>query len=206
MEGEARYLLVGCGVLEKEMTYLIKKNKWPLDSIFLDATLHADIDKLAETLSNVLNEHAKEDLIVFYGECHPCMEEITRKANAVRVDAQNCMEMILGRERFRMEVEQRAFFLLEALILCWDDAIKMAFGENLRIAREIFQSEQDYFLYIKTPCSGDVMLRAEVISRCLGLPLRSMEVSLDQLEAAVSDAIAKKRGERNDGRRGKNGR
>ena len=47
---ENRLLLLGCGILRKETRLLIEKNRWPMDTMFLDsALLGAVSQKLKET-------------------------------------------------------------------------------------------------------------------------------------------------------------
>jgi len=71
-----RCLLIGCGILKKEVKLLIEKNGWPLDTFFLDSALHIDFDKLSKSLASALARHSGRDIIVFYGSCHPLMEKM----------------------------------------------------------------------------------------------------------------------------------
>ncbi|MFA7405649.1 MAG: DUF1638 domain-containing protein, partial [Pelobacteraceae bacterium] len=104
-------LLLGCGILHKEIRFLIEKNSWQLETHFLDSALHIDFDKLSLALKSALDHYAGREMTVFYGACHPQMETILHAAGAFRTEGQNCAEMLLGPERFAAELEQGAFFL-----------------------------------------------------------------------------------------------
>ena len=182
-------LLLGCGILHKELRFLIQKNSWPVETFFLDSALHIDFDKLYLALTSALQQHAGRDVIVFYGACHPLMEQILASAGRFRTTGQNCVEMLLGAELFTRELEQGAFFLLEDWARRWERIVTATFGTNREVIREIYQGDRAYLLCISTPCSADFRAEAEQAGRLVGLPLRWLAVSLDQLETVLQDAI-----------------
>jgi len=184
--------LLGCGILQREIRFLIGKNGWPLATHFLDSSLHIDFDKLSLTLTSALKQHEEHDVIVFYGACHPLMEQILDEADTFRTEGQNCVEMLLGRELFCRELEKGAFFLLEEWAMHWGKIITASFGTNREVIREIFRGDRQYLLCISTPCSRDFKAEAEDAGRLVGLPLRWLDVTLDHLEALLEKAINRK--------------
>lgn len=178
-------LLLGCGILAREVRYLIEKNGWALDTDFLDASLHVDFAALESALQGGLARHAGRDMVVFYGSCHPRMEQMLQAAHTVRTPGQNCVEMLLGRERFMQELTQGAFFLLEDWALRWDAAIGKTFGDKPDVVREIFQLSNRYLLCLRTPCSGDFEQAAVDVSTQVGLPIRWLDVGLEHLEVVL---------------------
>jgi len=182
-------LLLGCGILRKEIRFLIEKNGWPLETHFLDSSLHINFDKLSLALTTALKQHAGREIIVFYGACHPLMESILNTAGTYRTVGQNCVEMLLGAERFTRELEQGAFFLLEEWAEHWEQIVTATFGSNRKVIQEMYQGDRGYLLRVSTPCSGDFTAAAEAASRLVGLPLRSTETSLDHLETVLQEAI-----------------
>ena len=183
-------MLLGCGILGKEILYLIRKNDWPIKTDFLDSALHVDFEALEEALQNGLKRNQDYDIKVFYGCCHPYMDRILSDAHALRAKGQNCLEMLLGRELFMTELSDGAFFLLEDWALRWDAVVGKTFGGNPDVVREIFQLSSKSILCIKTPCSGDFEAAAQSISAKTGLPLRWMDTNLDALETVLRDLIA----------------
>ena len=178
-------LLLGCGILWKEVEYLIRKNHWNIETEFLDSGLHVDFEALAEALQTALDRHSGRKVSVFYGCCHPHMEQILEDANSSRTKGQNCIEMLLGPDKFMEELSNGAFFLLEDWALRWDDAIGKTFGTNPDVVKEIFQLSSKYILAIRTPCSGDFSRKANDVSLKTGLPLRWIDQPLDFLERVI---------------------
>ena len=194
-ESTQNRLLLGCGILHKEIAFLIEKNGWSLDTDFLDSSLHVNFEKLAHELQSGLIRNRGRDIVVFYGCCHPRIEKILETAQTHRTEGQNCVEMLLGREKFMQELTDGAFFLLEDWALRWDDAIGKTFGNKPEVVREIFQLSSKSLLCLRTPCSGDFEQAAVEVSGKVGLPLRWMDVTLDHLEGVLREAIER----RNDG-------
>jgi len=192
-----KQLLIGCGILRKEITWLINKNRWPLDTVFLDSSLHIDFEKLDKGLTSKLKKHSNRDVIVFYGECHPLMDNIIEDFNVMRSKGQNCVDMLLGNEVFTRELSNGAYFLLEDWALRWDSICSKTFGENHEVTRQIFQDDRKYMLGLKTPCSGNFTTEAEIAAQQIGLPFRWMEVGLDNLEATLFLLLEQKGSKKN---------
>ena len=95
-----RVLLGGCGILRQELRALIAKNGWPVDTIFLDSALHCDLDRLGKGLRGTLARQSGRRTVVFYGACHPQIDAMLDEAATFRTEGQNCVEMLLGHERF----------------------------------------------------------------------------------------------------------
>jgi len=185
-----RPTVIGCGILHKEVNFLIRKNDWPLDTCFLDSTLHNNLSLLSESLEKAIIEKKKQDLFILYGACHPLMDRILERHHIFRTEGQNCIEMLLGVELFRSEVERGAFFLLEDWATHWSEVMKTAYG-NARpeVIREIFVSDRKYFLGVRTPCSGDFQSPALDISIDFDVPLRWIDIDLDHFESVLKKAV-----------------
>jgi hypothetical protein len=184
--------MVGCGILQKEIQFLIKKNGWPIETFFLDSSLHIDFDRLSRGLKSVLDRHSGRDLFVFYGACHPLMEHILDSCNTTRTQGQNCVEMLLGKECFTHELEQGAFFLLEEWAWRWAEIVRATFGPNPDVIREIYGGDRKFLLCVRTPCSGDFSAEAEAAGKLVGLPLRWMDAPLDHLETILREAVSRR--------------
>ncbi len=189
---QEKLLLTGCGILKAEVEFLRRKNHWEFDTDFLPSSLHIDFKALQTQLGCALECHSQRDTLVFYGACHPLMEKILDNYHTIRTEGQNCVEMLLGRERFMAELAQGAFFLLEDWALHWDTVIVKTFGDRPKVIREIFQQAHKYLLCINTPCSHDFSAEAEAAGKMVGLPVKSVSVSLDFLETTLQNLLAHK--------------
>ncbi len=184
--------LVGCGILKKEVGYLIAKNNWPLTTDFLPASLHIDLKSLACSLQAGLARHAHEQTIVFYGACHPGMDSMLDDSHTLRTSGQNCIEMLLGAEEFNKELAKGAFFLLDDWAHNWDAVIAKTFGSNITVIRDIFHEQHRYLLCLRTPQSDDFSREAAHIGAMLDLPVQWRDVTLDHLECVLQTAIRRK--------------
>jgi hypothetical protein len=189
-------VMVGCGILHKEVDYLIGKNGWQVETRFLDSALHNYLGKLSDQLDAALasDESEGRETVVFYGCCHPRIDDILTRHHTLRTQGQNCIVMLLGYELFMRELEKGAYFLLEDWALTWEPMITQAFGTNLAVVREIFHSSHKYIVAIRTPCSGEFTAAAEAAAAFVDLPLIWLDADLAHLEAVLGEAIGRKQG------------
>jgi hypothetical protein len=189
--------LVGCSILHKEVDFLVKKNGWNIETHFLVSSLHNYLNKLGIELNAALDSEEKRGVksIVFYGACHPRMEDILTQHCTVRTEGQNCIVMLLGYEKFMEELGKGAYFLLEDWALTWEPMITEAFGKNIEVVREIFHSSHKYMVAVRTPTSTDFTAAAEAAARFVDLPLVWVNASLDHLESILADTIARQQSE-----------
>lgn len=192
--------LIGCGILRKEMDYLIEKNGWQLETRYLHSALHNYFDRLHQELDKELTaaEQDGKQTVVFYGACHPRMDQLLETHHTGRTHGQNCIVMLLGYERFMEELGKGTYFLLEDWALTWEPMITEAFGTNLAVVREIFHGSHTRIAAIRTPCSTDFTAAAEAAARFIDLPLVWLDADLAHLEAVLAEAIAEQAGQGSD--------
>ena len=184
-------LILGCGIFRKEVAWLIRKNGWTVETSFLDSALHNNLNKLGRGLTGSLAKRADRDVIVFYGCCHPLIDRMVADGHrhARRVHGQNCIDILLGRERFDRELEAGAYFLLEDWANRWDEITGEIFGSNRDVIREIFRGDRTHLLALRTPCSEDFTAAAERAAEVVGLPVKFEDVGLDHLETVLRTEI-----------------
>jgi hypothetical protein len=184
--------LVGCGILSREIRSLAEKNHWPLRCRFLDSALHCDLERLERTLTAELAGGSPGGTVVFYGCCHPRMDQLLRAAGTFRTEGQNCLSMLLGEERFAQELERGAFFLLEGWAYRWERIVARSLGtDDPHIIQDIFRGDRKFLLGVRTPCSRDFGDAAEAAARFVGLPLAWADTGLEHLERVLAGAVAR---------------
>ena len=181
--------LIACGILQKEINVLISKNSWPVSPVYLPSGLHVDFAKLQHSLQKCLKHYGDQPRVVFYGACHPLMDQILGAANTIRTPGQNCVDIYLGSDLFSHELAEGAFFLFEDWALHWDDIVGGKQGLTPAVMRDIFLSAHTRLLAIRTPCSGDFTTQAGEISRRTALELRWIDVGLEHLERTLGTVI-----------------
>lgn len=194
VESDKPLTLVGCGILRKEIDYLVQRNGWHIETQFLHSALHNYFDRLANELNATLqqDENNGKDTVVFYGACHPQMDGILQRHHTLRTEGQNCIVMLLGYPLFMEELGKGAYFLLEDWAMTWEPMITEVFGKNAAVVREIFHSSHKYMLAIRTPCSSDFQKAAELAAQFVDLPLQWLDADLEHLQTVLADAIARK--------------
>ncbi len=184
-------LIIGCGILQKEIRYLVAKNDWQPRLSFLPSGLHVDFDKLQNSLEKCLQRHREESAIVFYGACHPRMDQILDNVRVIRTPGQNCVDIYLGHELFCRELERGAFFLFEDWALNWKEIVGEIMPGDPEIMRSIFCGAHKYLLAIRTPCSGDFSAEAAAVSKMTALELRWVDIGLGHLEATLAETLSR---------------
>lgn len=192
---EIRQVLIGCGIFKKEINWLVNENNWQVDTFFLDSSLHFDFDQLYNCLSGAVIRCSSQSPVVFYGCCHPYMDNLMNELNTVRTKGQNCIEMLLGHDLFMKELSNGAYFLLEDWALSWSLIVTKTFGDNMEVTKQIFQGDRKYILGIKTPCCNDFTQEAELAAQSVGLPLYWIDVGLGYLKSVIFSAIQQKNGQ-----------
>lgn len=185
----AAELIIGCGILKKEIRFLVEKNGWRQEMVFLPSGLHVDFNKLRNSLEKCLQLHGGEPAIVFYGACHPLMDQILETAGVIRTPGQNCIDIFLGHETFVRELEQGAFFLFEDWALHWMGIVGAVMPGDPEIMRSIFLGAHKYLLAIRTPCSGDFSAAAEAVRDMTSLELRWIDAGLEHLEENLAETL-----------------
>lgn len=189
-----KLLVIGCGILKNEVQFLVQQNKWNVDSIFLDSTHHCDFSKLAGGLNDEIKKHKDRDMFILYGACHPIMDQMLNKAGTFRVEGQNCIEMLLGKDLFMEKLLEGCFFLLEDWAVRWEYLLSKTYPRcRPEIMKEIFNMDRKFILALRTPCSGDFSLQAQNAAKQMQVPLKWMDVSLDHFEGLMENAIKKKK-------------
>jgi len=96
--------------MRKEIEKLIGEKRLDVDIVFLDAGLHVVYAELEKALTSTLKKHAdraSEGIIVVYGDmCHYGIKRIIKQySNAVKVDALNCIDCLLGGHQKLLEAD-----------------------------------------------------------------------------------------------------
>lgn len=186
---ETAFLITGCGILEKEVCLLIEKNGWNIKTEFLDSCHPVGDRSPGKGLSASIRNREEGKAIVLYGHCHPRIDAILREEQVQRIHGLNCIEMLIGEERYREELERGAYFLIEKWAMHFESAISASLGTNRDIIREIFHEDRKYLLGIRTPCSGDFSESVRTASRMVDLPIQWLDTGLENLESLLRTAM-----------------
>ena len=158
--------------------------------LFMDSMLHMHPPRLEAVLTEVLQRRAAEEgcLVLVYGDCSGRMLDLVGRFGIGRVDAINCAQLLLGRERYRRLMREEAFLVLPEWAGRWEQAIKRELGLNRSVARELMGENRGVLVYLDTGLIPVPKLQLEEFSSYTGLPFRVEEVALEHLLAGLRSA------------------
>ncbi len=178
-----------CGVIRVEIEALRRANAITGEVLFLDSMLHMLPEKLDRSIRQTIDRLAETGRIVLvYGDCCPSMKELAEHYDATRVNAVNCVQMLLGPARYRRLMREQAFVLLPEWTVRWREVIQGKLGLSEKIAPAFMHEFHRSLVYLDT---GIVPIPRSSIEECAaytGLPWRVETVSLDGLLALLREA------------------
>lgn len=189
MTAVSRPLVIGCGVLRGELQALARARGAELELRLLGPAMHVDLSLLERALVTQLEKVAPEPAKVFFGACHPRLDTHLTAHGARRTRGTNCLEMLLGPERYEAELARGAYFLLEPWARQWAPTLRRTFGDRPELIRDVFRGAHSCVLAIRTPCSGDFTAQAEAAAALVGLPLEWADATLDHLGGVLDELL-----------------
>ncbi|MGQ9921420.1 MAG: DUF1638 domain-containing protein [Desulfobacca sp.] len=118
-------ILIACRVFEDELRHLLPPNP-DVQIIWLDAALHADLDRLEQELSRALAQavEAGAEVQLFLGAgCHTDIIELAQKVGAKLSPVKNCLEAFVGPQQKELE-EDRTMLMTPGWIRAWPDIMR----------------------------------------------------------------------------------
>ncbi len=180
-----------CGVLEAELSELLRRGEIRGDLLVLDSKLHMVPPHLEKVLSSALERRPQGKggrVVLVYGDCCPRMLDIARTFHVGRVDATNCAQLLLGKDRYRELMREEAFFLLPEWAARWKEIFHIELGLGREVARDLMRDNRGSLVYLDT---GLVPIPRSTLDDCAeytGLPLKVEAVGLDRLQGCLLEA------------------
>jgi hypothetical protein len=199
---QSRPILISCGIVQKEIQKLIDKKKLDVEPYFLDAGLHVIYSELEKALTHALEKHAENapnGIIVVYGDmCHPRIKKIIKKySNAIKVDALNCIDCLLGGHKKLIEADPKCshFILSPGWMpsnLKKSAQFREIFDWNMEGVKEQFENLEGLIIIDSLDNLDKFKSDIEEFSINTGLQVKDTKtVGLDGLKAVIDEAIKK---------------
>lgn len=188
--------------MRKEIEKLIAEKRLDVDVVFLDAGLHVVYAELEKALTSALEKHAdraQDGIIVVYGDmCHYGIKRIIKQySNAVKVDALNCIDCLLGGHQKLLEVDPDGshFYLSPGWMpsnLKKNKYFREIFDWNLEGIKEQFEHLSGVIIVDSLGNLDE--LESDITEFCVNTGLQVKEtktVGLDGLKAVIDEAAKK---------------
>lgn len=197
MTGKSRKkaLLISCGILQPEIKALVSHEDITADAVFLNKYLHVDHRKLHDALKASLCKHGERRPVVVYGDVclgfNGEMNALMTEFDAVKVDALNCIDCLLGGQGKLLEIDpdHRFFFLTPAFLKFSESLISATKEENQRR----FNMLKGIILVDSLGDMERYWNRIEHFSDQSGLPiLEHLAVGLAGLKTVLEEALQRR--------------
>ncbi len=185
-------LWICCGVLRKEMEYLISQGDISGEMMFWDSMLHMVPLELEKRLSLILSGMADQvrPMVLVVGDCSPHMLNIAEEYKIGRVDAINCEEMLFGKSRYKELMHAGAFIVLPEWALRWKEIMNKELGLYDDVAKEFMQDSRMEMVYCDTGLHAVPYDILHTFSEYTGLPLMIEKVDMCAFTRSLHDAEA----------------
>ena len=169
---------IACAVFRNELDEVFAQNEINLNIKYLDSMLHMTPELLCNTLEKEITfeKDSGNKILLVYGECHNHMDNFEGDKYIKRVSGKNCIEILLGEERYKRLEQDGAFFFLHEWINKWKEIFEDKLGLKGKIAKEFMTEMHKYLLYIDTGAYDVPEKIMNEISSYFALPWKTLKI------------------------------
>lgn len=193
------YAVVACGILARELAALRKEGFLNPDRlILLEPGLHSKPEQLKLQLTRELERvrSLTPRIIVAYGGeriCHPEMQEIVKAFGARKVNAENCIDMLISsqdRERLVREAGGDVFWLSPGWLENWQRIYVKNLGWDKADANMNFPGFYSKAIFLDALDVFDTYPAEKILEFAdwTGLVVESHKITLDRLRQLLLEA------------------
>lgn len=186
---------LSCGILSKELEAIVPNAYPEARLVFLDSILHMDPPALGRSLRGALDAIGENPCVLVYGDCHAGMEEDLGPGR-VRVDAVNCVEMVLGKEAYAAARSGGNFIFLPEWTPRWREVFTRRIGfTDPALASEFMRETRQGLCYLDTgvyPLPRDIL---NDISAFFSMDVEVRPVGLGPLGDCLAAAVGRLEGQ-----------
>ncbi len=181
---------IACSVFREPLDILRRNGDFDLPVRYLDSMLHIRPERLCHRLESITEVELSRGnkVLLLYGDCHAHMVDQQGRPGVRRVVGANCVEILLGRDRFRRLRKEGAFFLSAEWATRWRECIRSALGSHRESVKCLMTDMHTKLIYCDT---GEVPVPEEELqsfSEYIGLPWEVTRISPDNLMTAIGRA------------------
>jgi hypothetical protein len=182
---------VACGIFRQEWGLLPAGLKDRLAPRFLDSILHMRPMALEGELARASVEAGPEPLALCYGECCAAIDSIASGPSRARTPGLNCVEIILGKERYKAARRAGTFFFMPEWAARWKEVLIGGLGlAPGSLARSFFSENARRFVYVDTGVGSPPSGLLSEIGDYVGADIEVIEAGAGGLAESLERALA----------------
>ncbi|MTI85679.1 MAG: DUF1638 domain-containing protein [Firmicutes bacterium] len=177
-----------CGILRHELEHLLEKQN--VDITYIEAALHVDFDKLAQSVTKNLHGMGGNGIPLIIGtQCHPEMEQLVAEHGGRVMQAKSCIEMLLGEKMAEMDAEAKTFYLTSGWLENWRHIFMEGLGWDAVDARQNF-GYYDRILLLDTGITPVDEMNLLAFFDYAQVPVEPIQVDLDNLRKLLKQLLS----------------
>lgn len=183
--------IIGCSVLKDEIEDLRNKFWSDWSAKYLPSDLHMRPNSLAQKVGLLVHQELSKGrkIVLAYGDCCHLMASLEKETGVVRVKGVNCIDLILGRDRYRQMITEGFFFLLPEWTSRWFEIFSDELGLSPDNASDLMGEMHTKLVYLDTGIIPVPYDQIEACSRFCGLPYMVTKTSLVILQDKIVTAM-----------------
>jgi len=183
---------LACSVFQPEIEILTRRGEIPFPVSHVDSRLHMQPQLLVQTLQSRIDALLKNSrgVILFFGDCHIRMHQLCANSRVVRLDGLNCGMILLGRERYRELMHQRAFLVFPEWAARWREVLEDLDAYSDGAGLYLLRDSQEKLTYLDTGSRPLPETELDACATYLGLPREVRSVPLDNFQCLIRRAVA----------------
>jgi len=186
--------IIACAVFKPALDYLQLEDRYPdLRLTYLPSDLHLRPQELEKRLLKEIAaaKRRNERVICLCGECFPGIDDFCQRHEAIKVPGHYCYEMLLGPERFRQLIDEKAgtYFLEKDLILNFKEYCMVPLELHDEEMRKYCFERYQRLLYVRQPADPDLVPQASEVAEFLELSLEIRDADYSHLEKNLIELL-----------------
>jgi len=186
-------LVIACGALAREITALIRANKWNEFVVqCLPAEFHNTPDKIPTAVRNKIREQRNQfgKIFVAYADCGTggLLDAVLEDEGVERLPGAHCYEFFAGHEQFQelTDAEPGTFYLTDFLARHFDRLIICGLGiDRHPELQEMYFGNYKKLVYLSQIDDANLLERAKYAARRLELTFEHRATGYGLLEGAL---------------------
>lgn len=197
MDGGLEVFGISCSVFRPEIEVLQCRKEIEFPVTYLDSRLHMTPDVLAHAIRDRLDDALRPNVgvVLFFGDCHARMYQLNANPRVARLDGLNCGDILLGKQRYKRLMRERAFLMFPEWTIRWRAVIRSLEASCAPCGLSIFRDTHDKLVYLNTGIGPVPEAELDACASAVGLPREVIPVSLDHFRGLISSALARLRNE-----------